>query len=1100
MTEPMKRSAALAALLLLSALSAAVNCAADERTDYILANELYEAGDFESAKDEFERFAQKYRDSGMADDALFLAGESARNLGRYDDAARAYRALQNDYPDSELRLDALLGLASAWKASGKLEESILAFEQVANQTDDEKVKALAVYLIGDAQFDIGNYERALEAYERVIRQFPLANEAAPAAYGKGWSLFHLKRYREARDVLFEFAQTYPKAPEAPEALYRAAEAVYLNAESDNDAKQNQEAKSLYEQFLLRYGEEKENQRLAADAALRIGLCLFRLNKPTEARRQLEKVVQRYPQMESAEEAQFWIGTVLYHEGGSDPEQYKSAIYEFQRLLAAYPDSDFADGAQYHIGRCRLALRQYQEAADSFKPIADDPESALQNAAAFYLGECKRHLEEYSAALVWYRRVVEADSEYEDDALFGTGHCHFALGEYRDAVESYDRVSKMADSPLRKTALFELGRSLYRAGRHEDADRTFDAFLNDPAKNDPTAPNDHALYWQTLARNELRRYPEAAESAQRLLSGYPKSSFADDARFYWGEALYWQKRYAEAREQYARLLQTAPDSEYAARAGYNIGWTRFSEAEEETDAEKKRAGYQEAVNVWKPIADDPQSALAPRAAYYVGLALLNMKRHDEAIQTFLNAAKTYPNSDWADDSQYQAAWARYSREEYENALNAFDSFLKKPEFQGSSLAPEAVFFRGSSYFKLRRYREAIADFLMVAEQYPNAVFSSPTDADTEHIREEALYKIGESRYNLGEYSEAIDAYLQLQRLYPKSALAPNAQYSIAGARQLMGETQLSIDAFRELAAKYPNSRLAPESLYSIGVLRFDSGQYQEAIAEFQKVIERYANSPAAPRAQYDIGHCYFQLESFPQAVAAYDRAAAQEEAPPEVRASALYYAAQTLQAPENKQPDLNEALQRLESLIGTYPNAAEAPLAYLLKAGIYNQMQLDEEALQAFRTLIAEHPQTEEARAGQIDLGNKLLGLNRHQEAADAVASIVENQSDFRPDLVVSAQMIDGRARAGMNEYEEAARSYLIVALVYPDHSHIETLKALVQAGDAYERLNKIDQAVRWYRKAVEQYQSHPSRASDWDPYIKFAQEKMNALAQPSRDE
>ena len=154
--------------------------------------------------------------------------------------------------------------------------------------------------------------------------------------------------------------------------------------------------------------------------------------------------------------------------------YDRAVIEYQRLLNAYPDSDLTDEAQYSIGRCRLAQNRFREAAESFKKAADNAESPFRNAASFQLAECRRNLEEHNTALIWYRRV-EAGTEYEDDALFGMGSSHFALGDYEEAIKAYDAVSKMETSRWKKTALFNLGRSFFSAGQHKEADAAFERF-------------------------------------------------------------------------------------------------------------------------------------------------------------------------------------------------------------------------------------------------------------------------------------------------------------------------------------------------------------------------------------------------------------------------------------------------------------------------------------------------------------------------------------------------------------------------------------------------------------------------------------------------
>ena len=388
-------------------------------------------------------------------------------------------------------------------------------------------------------------------------------------------------------------------------------------------------------------------------------------------------------------------------------------------------------------------------------------------------------------------------------------------------------------------------------------------------------------------------------------------------------MYWQKNYAGARDQYRRLIQSDPKSAHAAQAEYNIGWTHFSEAQNEEDEDKRQAGYQEAVNAWRRFIDKTKEnpALVARAAFDIGVAQLNMRMHEEAIQTFLSVAAEHPNSDWADDAEYRAAWTRYILEDYETALSGFNDFLKRRA--GSVLIPEAVFFRGSCYFKLQKYQEAIADYMNAAEKYPNAEFSSQ-NAKSLHIREEAIFQIGESRYNLGEYALAIESYRRLQELYPKSGLAADAQLSIAEAQRLMGDAQLSLEAYQQLVDNYPNSPLAPVALRAVGVLRYDRQQYQEAIAEFQKVVSLYKTSPAAPLAQYDIGQCYFQMNSFQQATAAFDEAARMPSAPADLIASALYYGAFSLQNAQNPERDLEETTLRLQNIIKTYPKSPRSP--------------------------------------------------------------------------------------------------------------------------------------------------------------------------------
>ena len=64
------------------------------------------------------------------------------------------------------------------------------------------------------------------------------------------------------------------------------------------------------------------------------------------------------------------GPDLYQQAYTDYTQgrYPLAISGFKELLAAEPGSDLADNAQYWIGECLLAQRQYRDALEAFDAV------------------------------------------------------------------------------------------------------------------------------------------------------------------------------------------------------------------------------------------------------------------------------------------------------------------------------------------------------------------------------------------------------------------------------------------------------------------------------------------------------------------------------------------------------------------------------------------------------------------------------------------------------------------------------------------------------------------------------------------------------------
>src|SRR5207244_12823323 len=81
---------------------------------------LYTAeGKTREAGDVYAQLSQKYSDSPQAGDALLRAADSAREAGRFDEAARFYSQVIGQKPDAAIVAKARLGPAQALAPAGK---------------------------------------------------------------------------------------------------------------------------------------------------------------------------------------------------------------------------------------------------------------------------------------------------------------------------------------------------------------------------------------------------------------------------------------------------------------------------------------------------------------------------------------------------------------------------------------------------------------------------------------------------------------------------------------------------------------------------------------------------------------------------------------------------------------------------------------------------------------------------------------------------------------------------------------------------------------------------------------------------------------------
>ncbi|MBI1319173.1 MAG: outer membrane protein assembly factor BamD [Candidatus Hydrogenedens sp.] len=187
--------------------------------------------------------------------------------------------------------------------------------------------------------------------------------------------------------------------------------------------------------------------------------------PRKAFRETDKFIRFYDQSDFADDNQFLRGEILMAMGRA-----KGAAEEFQKVIANYPDTELYSQAiekQYEIAdhyyeqgleriddRWRLLFRKrpLKRAIDVYGMVIDNQPFTPQAAEAQYkVGLCHYAAKDYLEAAFEYRRVVEdyGTSEYVADASYGLTQCYYDMSfppEYDQspsklAIESIDSFQR-----------------------------------------------------------------------------------------------------------------------------------------------------------------------------------------------------------------------------------------------------------------------------------------------------------------------------------------------------------------------------------------------------------------------------------------------------------------------------------------------------------------------------------------------------------------------------------------------------------------------------------------------------------------------------------
>jgi len=108
---------------------------------------------------------------------------------------------------------------------------------------------------------------------------------------------------------------------------------------------------------------------------------------------------------------------------------------------------------------------------------------------------------------------------------------------------------------------------------------------------------------------------------------------------------------------------------------------------------------------------------PRELYSQAYADYARGNYDLAIQEYKEYLQHYPSTDFSDNAQYWIGECLYSKQRFAESIEAWDELMRA--FPSSDKLPDARLKKGLAYEKLGRKREAIAEFRVVVERYPNS---------------------------------------------------------------------------------------------------------------------------------------------------------------------------------------------------------------------------------------------------------------------------------------------------------------------------------------------------------------------------------------------
>ena len=989
------------------------------------AHGLFSQRKFDLAAEEYQRFLDTKPEPADEDDALFGLACARLFQGRYKESRNAFQEFLRLAPNHARARTAWYRLGELSYMLGDLPAAREALERVtADPAPHANLETAWTYL-GDVRLGLDDPGAARTAYETSLKLFPKGRLADRARYGLGRSLAALGETDAAISVLEELVDG-GAADWLDKGLLQIGK-IEMGAGRFEEA----------EEAFARLAKAAPQSALAAEARLRRGEALARLNRPDDAADLLRPLASDPSQPLATEAALGLAGVDLRR------ERYEEALKILDAALERGGDSPLTPALLYRSGEALRALKRDAEARARFLKVAQvdpaDPwaDDAWREAARLAL-EAGDHAEAARLAADFSEKFP--GSALGPDVRLIQARAAMAQGEFKAAIEALESlvgtgaeeggVAKSTAPPeLLNRARYELALAYRADGR---ADRA-DALLADLAKDSGDETAAAAAFLLGQDHLEAGRFAEALASLKRYLEADPDGRVADHALAHESAAYLGLGQRDEAAGALGQLAERFPQSSALPPARL-----RLAEADAEA-GELTRAitQFRLLIDATEPAAPEPlreraelglARALArsgdPVAAEPVFDAVIARAKNDaEASSLALELARAFEAAGKAGEAEalYEKVASRHPGEDAALFANLARARLLADADPPNPAAAAEVLGRLLSDQETRKRLEAIGQ---------------PVDA--------LLAEWGWALADAGKPAEADAAFRDLLEAFPNGQYAADARFNLAESanqRRDFGEVVkllAPLAAANDADAPPVPERLLPAILYRLGRTQIELADWPAATATLDRLIAEFPEGGHTREARFLRAEAALRLNQFAAA---------------EADLGALIAGAPSPSDPPNFVQFARE--RRLQALIG---------------------LSRWEDAIQEADRLKADIADPAARDPVEFSRGRALLGLGRVEEARAAFQSVIDSRKSG--DLAAQAQLMRGETYFHEDRLREALKEFLRVDILYD--APRRQAAALLEAGKVYERLNQWAEAAETYDRLTTRFPDDPLAAEAKD--------------------
>jgi TolA-binding protein len=722
----------------------------------------------------------------------------------------------------------------------------------------------------------------------------------------------------------------------------------------------------------------------------------------------------------------------------------------------------------------LAVPEYEKYLNQFDTDSSRP------SALYRLADCYANLGQEQPALNTYRMLIDevGTGEFVGSAAFRLGSREFDKRNFRDAAPLYEKAYLNAKSPeIKLTARYYQAKCLELIGKKADATVAYTDVANFAGKNPYHDAAQLSLAYFALENNQKQ---QAFDLFSKLGTDAAKPQVKAEALTRAGILAADLKQKDNADQLFKAAIALNAEGK----------WKQIAELEQ-MKIEYEGDKFSQVLDSYAKSSNSLGDETRPSVMLLVANSYRQLGKQQKALDLYNQLIRIYSNTTEAYDARYQRLVSLDAIKD-PTLVTEVDSYLATGP--NRDRADKAKLLKAQTLFQQRRFEPAARLYL----ELTNSSLADPYKAD-------CFYAAGFSFLQLNDNQSAIHAFTGLIDKYPKHRMTSKAVLKRGLLFQEAKNLPAAVNDFNRIIADYPTSTELETALLQKGLTLGQQADYPQMSATFRTLLKDFPNSTGAAQANYWIGWAAFEAKHYEDAIAPLSKA--RELNPDEFGEKTtlrLILCDQNLHKKAEAAKEIDDFIQKDPQRISmvldvcrwlgsefynennfeqsgkyfglmtknTEPAKVDKGL-WLNYAKSLNNLKNYQDAIGAVNHYLEQATDPPDRAQGFLVLSSSQLGAKDLDSATKSAEQALALQPEGR--LNAEARMSIGDIEAARGNYENAARSYMSVALLYEDPE--VTPRALQHAYEAFQKAGNEPQATKTLSELKTRYPNYTMKIS-----------------------